>query len=329
MTFKPETTGRRTIDYQSPVSVVLHSALFRKVTRDIGMHKLLYLLLIPPLLYLIIFHYIPMIGVVMSFQDFSFRKGYFGSDWVGLQHFQWLWENAAFRQAFINTIVINTLRIVIGFPAPVILALLINEVRITFFKRTIQTLTYLPYFMSWVVLAGIFNDLLSRDYGAVNSLIASFGLPRIDFLQDPAVFPWTLVLTEIWRTVGWSSIIYLATIAIISPTLYEAAKVDGATRLQKIRYITLPSLRPTMVILLLLSIGNVLRVGFDQVFNLYNPLVYQTGDVIQTYIVRSFSMSPNFSRLAAAGFVQAFLGMLLLLGANQIVKRMRHGEGIY
>ena len=305
------------------------TSYFRNAARDIKMNKLLYLLIIPPLIYLIVFHYVPMYGLVMSFQDFSFRKGYFGSDWVGLKHFQWLIENAAFMNAFFNTIQINFLRIVVGFPAPIILALIINEVRLKAYKRAVQTLSYLPYFISWVVLAGIFNDLLSRDYGAVNSFMASIGLPRIDFLLDSSVFPLTLVVTEIWRTVGWASIIYLATIATISPTLYEAAQVDGASRLQRVLYITLPALRPTMVIILLLNIGNVLRVGFDQVFNLYNPLVYETGDIIQTYIVRSFAISPEFSRLAAAGFMQSFLGFAMLLAANEIVRRLRDGEGLY
>ena len=301
----------------------------KKIERDIRMHKMLYLIMIIPLVYVIIFQYIPMYGVVISFQDFSFRKGYFGSDWVGLEHFQWLAGNPSFRDAFTNTLKINFMRIVIGFPAPILLALIINEVRHTSYKRVVQTLSYLPYFISWVVLAGIFNNLLARDYGAVNSFAATLGLPRIDYLQDPDVFPWTLVLTDIWKTIGWGSIIYLATISTIGSTLYEAAEVDGATRWQQIRYITLPSLRSTMLVILIINIGNVLRVGFDQVFNLYNPLVYETGDIIQTYIVRAFASMPDFSRLAAAGLLQSFLGMLMLVAANEAVKRMRNGGGLY
>lgn len=307
----------------------IFGARIKKIVRDIRMHKMLYLMVLIPITYLLIFQYIPMIGVMISFQDFSFRKGYFGSEWVGFEHFEWLATNPAFQDAFFNTLKINFMRIVIGFPVPVILALIINEVRHTYYKRTIQTLSYLPYFISWVVLAGIFNNLLAQDYGAVNSFAASLGLPRIDYLQDPDVFPWTLVITDIWKTIGWGSIIYLATIATVSTTLYEAAEVDGASRWQKMLYITLPALRPTMLVILIISIGNVLRVGFDQVFNLYNPLVYETGDIIQTYIVRSFASMPDFSRLAAAGLVQSFLGMLLLVGANAVIKRMRDGEGLY
>jgi putative aldouronate transport system permease protein len=270
-----------------------------------------------------------MYGLTMAFQNFSFRKGYFGSDWVGFTHFRWLLENPAFMTALLNTFRINVLRILLGFPAPIILALLINELRFTPFKRVVQTLSYLPYFISWAVLSGIFITLLSRDYGPVNAFLSAIGLPRIDFLQNPTVFPVTLVVTEIWRTVGWGSIIYLATIATISPTIYEAAEVDGASRLARMRHITLPSLYPAMIVVFLLQIGNVLRVGFDQVFNLYNPMVYETGDIIQTYIVRSFANNPNFSRLAAAGFLQSFLGLVLLLTANAIVKRIRGGEGLF
>jgi putative aldouronate transport system permease protein len=316
-------------DVSSERSNAVRVSYLNKGLRDIRMNKGLYLLMIPPLAYLILFHYVPMYGVLMSFQDFSFRKGYFASDWVGLKHFTWLLNNPAFMSAFFNTLQINLMRILFGFPMPILLAILINEVRLTRYKRVVQTLSYLPYFISWVVLAGIFNDLLARDYGAVNHVLAFFGLPRVDFLQNAAVFPFTLVITEIWRTVGWGSIIYLATIATISPTLYEAAEVDGASRLQRIRYITIPSLYPAMVVVFLLNVGNVLRIGFDQVFNLYNPLVYETGDIIQTYIVRSFANNPDFSRLAAAGFMQSGLGLLLLLLANQVVKRLRGGEGLF
>ena len=302
---------------------------FRRVGREIRMNKGLYLLIIPPLIYVIIFQYIPMYGVSMAFQDFSFRRGYFGSEWVGLTHFRWLLDNPDFVRAFFNTLQINVLRIVLGFPAPIILAILINEVRLTSYKRAVQTLSYLPFFISWVVLAGVFNDILARDYGALNNLLNAVGLGRVDFLQDEAVFPMTLVLSEIWRTVGWGSIIYLATITTVSPTLYEAAAMDGASRWQKIRHITIPALYPIMVVVLLLDIGNVLRVGFDQVFNLYNPLVYETGDIIQTYIVRSFEQTPNFSRLTAAGFIQSALGVVLLFVANETVKYFRDGRGLF
>lgn len=296
--------------------------------RYLGKHKYMYLMIVPGLVHLIIFQYIPIYGITMAFQDFSIRRGYFGSEWVGLKHFLWLFQDPNFMRAFRNTWIINIMRIVIGFPAPIILALMLNEVRIMGFKRAIQTLSYLPHFISWVVLAGIFNQLLSHDTGALNNLIAALGGSRIDFLQSNVFFRPTLVFTNIWKEVGWGTIIYLAAIAAINPELYESAHVDGASRLSMMWYITLPSIASTMIVLLILSIGNILVVGFDQVFNLYNPLVYETGDIIQTYIVRSLSTAPNFSRLAAAGFVRSIIGMTLLILANRIVRAIGR-EGIY
>jgi putative aldouronate transport system permease protein len=291
-------------------------------------HKYMYLMVVPGLVHLIIFQYIPIYGITMAFQDFSIRRGYFGSDWVGLKHFLWLFQNPNFMRAFRNTWIINTMRIVIGFPAPIILALLLNEVRNMPFKRTIQTISYLPHFISWVVLAGIFNQLLSHDTGAVNHLIAAIGLPRVDFLQSNVFFRPTLVFTNIWKEVGWGTIIYLAAIAAINPELYESAKVDGASRFAMMWFITLPSIASTMIVILILTLGNILTVGFDQVYNLYNPLVYETGDIIQTYIVRSLATAPNFSRLAAAGFVRSIIGMCLLIAANRAVRALGR-EGIY
>jgi putative aldouronate transport system permease protein len=264
----------------------------------------------------------------MAFQKFSFRKGYFGSPWVGFEHFKYLFSKSRFMNAFWNTWIINSLRIIFGFPAPIILALLINEVRHAAYKRVVQTVSYLPHFIGWVILAGIFNMLLARDTGALNGLLASIGIERIDFLQDNRTFRWVLVFTDIWKEVGWGTIIYLATIAGINPELYESAVVDGAGRFKQMIYITLPSLVSTMVVLLLLRLGSILAVGFDQIYNLYSPLVYETGDIIQTYIVRQMTTSPVWSRLAAAGFIQSLIGMVLLLLANRLI-RFTGREGIY
>ena len=285
--------------------------------------------MIPPLIYLIVFQYVPIYGVIMAFQDFSFRRGYFGSDWVGLEHFRWLVSNPAFRDAFWNTVVINFMRIVFGFPAPIILALLINEVRHTVFKRSVQTLSYLPYF---IFLGGFCRVSLSTSWHAITARSTTFcpcsACPASIFCKTRMSFAGRLFLPISGRPWGWGSIIYLATIASIDPTLYEAAEVDGATRLQRILHITLPSLASTMAILFLLSVGNILIVGFDQVFNLYNPLVYETGDIIQTYIVRSLSISPNFSRLTAAGLIQTVIGLALLVIANRAVRALGK-EGLY
>lgn len=294
----------------------------------IAKNRYLYLMIALPLAWLVIFRYLPLYGLTMSFQDFSFRKGYFGSPWVGFEHFLYLFSKRAFMHAFWNTWVINSLRIVLGFPAPIILALLINEVRHSGYKRVVQTISYLPHFIGWVILAGIFNMLLAKQTGALNGLLEAIGLQRVDFLQDNEWFRWVVVFTDIWKEVGWGTIIYLAAIAGINPELYESAIVDGAGRFKQVLYITIPSLIPTMIVLLLLRLGQILTVGFDQIYNLYSPLVYDSGDIIQTYIVRQMQLHPNWSRLAAAGFIRSLVGLVLMLIANRLV-RLTGREGIY
>jgi putative aldouronate transport system permease protein len=291
-------------------------------------NRYLYLMIIPPLVWLLIFNYWPLYGVIIAFQDFSLRQGYFRSEWVGLKHFVYLFQKGAFQRAFWNTWIINALRIGVGFPVPVIFALLINEVRNHNYQRAVQTITYLPHFISWVVLAGIFNSLLALDTGAVNHLLATLGLSRIDFLQSNKTFRAVIVLTDIWKEFGWETIIYLSAMAGIDPQLYEAAWVDGAGRWKQVWYITLPSIASTTIIVLLLRLGYILTMGFEQIYNLYSPLVYESGDIIQTYIVRMLQERPNFSRLAAAGLVSSVIGFVLLLAANRLVKLLGR-EGIY
>ena len=296
--------------------------------RFVVKHRSMYFLILLPFAWLIIFRYIPLYGVTMAFQDFTFRRGYFGSPWVGVKHFADLFESRLFMRAFRNTWIINGLRVTLGFPAPVILSLLIYEIRSVGFKRVVQTLTYLPHFIGWVILAGIFHSLLAKDMGAVNHLLDSIGLSRIDFLQSNVTFRWVLVFTDIWRDVGFRTIIYLAAIAAINPELYEAALVDGAGRLRRMISVTLPGIASTMVVLFVLQLGNMLSLGFDQVYNLYNPLVYETGDIIQTYILRMLQENPHWSRLAAAGLIRSVIGMVLLLAANRVV-RFAGREAIY
>jgi putative aldouronate transport system permease protein len=291
--------------------------------------RYLYLLIVPALIWLLIFKYLPIYGITMAFQDFTLRKGYLGSPFAGYKHFLWLFNRESFMDAFWNTWITNILRIAVGFPAPLLLALLLNEVKSLRFKQAVQTLSYLPHFISWVVLAGIFNALLAKDSGAVNGLMAVIGLPRQDFLQSNQWFRWILVFTDVWKEVGWGTIIYLAAISAINPELYESALVDGAGRWRQMVSITLPLLASTMIVLLILRLGSVLNVGFEQVYNLYNPLVYETGDIIDTWVVRSLqSGSADFSRLAAAGLVKNLIGMVLLLAANRAV-RLFGREGIY
>jgi putative aldouronate transport system permease protein len=288
----------------------------------------MYLLILLPLIWIAIFRYWPLYGITMAFQRFTFRQGYFGSPWVGFKHFIDLFNSRIFMRAFWNTWIINSMRIVFGFPAPIILALMINEVRSVRYKRVVQTITYLPHFIGWVVLAGIFRYLLAKDTGALNNLLDVIGLTRVDWLQSNTTFRGVLIVTEIWREVGFQTIIYLAAIAAINPELYESAAVDGAGRFRRMAAITIPGMASTMLILLVLRLGNILSVGFDQVFNMYNPLVYETGDIIQTYILRSLQENPHWSRLAAAGLIRSVIGLALLLVANRSV-RLFGREGIY
>ncbi len=292
-------------------------SLLRHVVR----YKYLYLMILPAFAWVVVFRYVPIYGVTMSFQNYSIRKGFFRSEWVGLKHFVWLFDDPKFVQAFVNTWVINLQKLALGFFSTVALAVMINEMPHLALKRTVQTITYLPHFMSWVILAGIFNSLFAYEIGAVSHFLEVVGIGKFDFLQDHRYFRGFLVVTHVWKEVGWGSIIYLAAIAAINPELYEAAWVDGAGRGRQLIHITIPGLVSTMTIVFILNLGNVLNWSFDQVFNLYNPLVYETGDIMQTYILRNLQGNPNFSRLAAAGLIRSIIGMTLLVISNGFARR--------
>jgi len=290
-------------------------------------NRYLYAMILPVLVWYLFFCYVPMYGVIYAFKEFSFSKG-IGSPWVGLANFTTLFSDTTFVNAFRNTFIINSLRIIFGFPIPIIFALLLNEVYNMRFKRIIQTVTYLPHFISWVALAGILNTLLALDTGSVNSLLQTLGLGQIDFLMDNRVFRGLLIGSDIWKEMGWCTIIYLAAIAAIDPSLYEAAVVDGAGRWKRIRYITLPCIQNTMLIMLILLLGNIMQMGFDQIYNLYNPIVFETADILDTYIVRNLMQYPRFGILAAAGMVKGVLCFGMLVIANNAVKLFGR-EGIY
>jgi putative aldouronate transport system permease protein len=230
-------------------------------------YKYLHLMILPALLWLVIFRYAPIYGVTMAFQDFSIRKGFFLSPFVGLKHFSWLFSDPYFLRAFVNTWLINVGKLILGFLSTVLLAVLMNEVRNMAFKRTIQTVTYLPHFISWVILAGIFNSLFAYETGAVSHLFEALGIGKYDFMQDNRYFRGFIVITHVWKEVGWGSIIYLAAIAAINPELYEASWVDGAGRWRQLIHITLPGLASTMTIVFIINLGSVLNWSFDQVYN--------------------------------------------------------------
>jgi putative aldouronate transport system permease protein len=286
------------------------------------------LMFLPVVAYFLLFKYGPMYGLVLAFKDFKIKAGIWGSPWVGLVHFTNLFEALTFVRAVRNTIVISLLKLICGFPMPIILALMLNEVRGARFKKIVQTISYLPHFLSWVVLAGLFTQLLSPSNGAINYIIKSYGGDPIYFLADNSWFRFTLIITEIWKGVGWGSILYIATIAGINPEIYEAAECDGAGRFARMLYITLPELSSTITILLILRLGDILDGGFDQVFNLYNAAVYETGDIIDTYVYRRGLGQMQYSQATAVGLFKNLIGFGLVALTNAATKRMA-GLGIW
>lgn len=295
------------------------SRTWRRILR----HKYYYVLLFPGILYFLVFNYIPMGGLLIAFQDYKLAKGITGSAWAGLKWFDMLFSSPDFWTALRNTLLISFYKLVFNFPAPIILALMINEVASTKFKRTIQTIIYFPHFVSWVVLGGILFTVLSPSTGILSAL----GVTTSP-LMDPRSFRSLLVISEIWKNIGWGTIIYLAAISGINPELYDAAKVDGASRYRLIRHITVPSISGTIVILLILRTGHILSAGFDQVFVLYHPLVYEVADILDTYVYRVGLTSGRFSLATAAGLFQSVVGLVLLLITNAAAKKIG-GRGIW
>ena len=283
------------------------------------------LMFIPVIAYYLIFKYAPMYGIVLAFKDYSIRKGILGSPWVGFTVFEELFATHTFVRAFRNTVIISLLRWVFGFPMPIILALMLNELKNLRFKKTMQTISYLPHFLSWIILTGLFTQLLSPTNGPINYIISLLGGKPIYVLADNAWFRSTMVITGIWKEIGWGSIVYLATIAGIDTELYEAAECDGATRWQKMFRITLPLMKPTIVILLIMNCGSILEAGFDQIFNFYNSAVYETGDIIDTYVYRRGIGDMEYSISTAVGLFKNVIGFILVTGTNFIAKRL--GEG--
>jgi len=291
----------------------------------IFINKWLYIMLIPGMTLLLIFKYIPMYGIVIAFKDFNIVKGIWQSPWVGLQNFIYLFKSQDFYIILRNSILISLYRLLWGFPAPIILALLLNEVRHVRYKKTIQTILYLPHFISWVVIVGIVYNFLSPSTGIVNHIIKMFGKEPIAFLQKEEYFRSILVITDIWKEAGWGTIIYLAAITGIDESLYEAAIIDGATRLQRVRYITIPGIMSTIVVLLILRSGSILRNGFEQIFLMYSPLVYDVADVFETYTYRVGLQEGRFSYATAVGMFQSIVGLILIWMTNAFAKK--YGEG--
>lgn len=284
-------------------------------------HKWLFLMLIPVLAYYIIFKYIPMYGIIISFQDFYPLKGIGGSEWVGFKHFIELFESPLFLRAMGNTLIISFFKLVVGFPAPIILAILINEVRHVKFKKLVQSVSYLPHFISWIVLSGIVVEFLSPSRGALNIVLQAFGLEPIFFMADPQYFRGVLVISDVWRGIGWSSIVYLAAVTNVDPQLYEAADMDGASRLRKIWHITIPSLIPVITIMFIFAVGKLITDDFDQIFNLLNSKVMEVGDVLGTYTYREGLERMNYSYSTAVGLFKNAISFALIFFTNWIARK--------
>lgn len=290
--------------------------------------KYLYLMLIPAIVYYIIFCYIPMYGVTIAFKDFNPMLGIWKSEWQGFDTFRKLFEMEKFYSVFWNTIRISLIRLVFGFPFPIIIALLLNELRNVRLKKTIQTIIYVPNFISWVVLGGILTSILSMDTGIVNQVIKMLGFEPIGFLTDEKFFVPTMVVSMIWKTFGWNTIIYLAAMTGVDTQLYEAATVDGANRWQKLINITLPCIRSVIVVVLITRIGSLMQAGFEQIFVLYHPGVYGTADIIDTYVYRMGLQEGKFELATAVGLFKSVINFALVVIANKIA-RMAGEEGIY
>lgn len=287
-------------------------------------HRGLLIMALLTIAYFGLFHYGPMVGLVIAFKDYIMTEGIWGSEWIGLDNFRHIFSNIFFLRALRNTLVLSLLRLSFGFGAPIVLALLLNELRWFGYKKAIQSLTYIPHFLSWVILGGIFIMLFSQT-GPINSCLVKLGGSPINFLSDNTWFVALLVFTGIWKTAGFGAVIYLAALAGISPSLYEAAVVDGANRWQQTRHITLPCLVPTIVVLLILNLGRMLNAGFDQIYNLYNPLVYDVADILDTYVLTRL-INYEMGVATAAGLFKSVVGMILVVAANLLARKLSDNE---
>lgn len=291
-----------------------------KLGKDLLRNKWLYLMILPVIVYYVMFQYVPMYGAIIAFKQYIPSKGILGSDWVGLKHFEEFFSSIYFFRVIKNTILLSFFNLLFGFPAPIILALLLNELKSPFFRRLTQTITYMPHFITLVVVAGIIRYFTLSD-GLINDLVAFFGGTRTSFLQQPESFRPIYIISEIWQQIGWGTIIYLAAISGIDQQQYEAAKIDGASKLQQIRHITLPGILPTVMIMLILALGNIMNVGFEKIILLYSASIYETADVISTFVYRKGILEFNYGYSAAVGLFNSVINFGILLLANYFSKR--------
>ena len=289
--------------------------------------KTFHLMLLPGMIILLLFVFIPLVGSLMAFQNYVPAKGLLGSKWVGLENYKFIFSLPDGRQVFVNTLVIAFAKLVMNIFVPVTFAILLNEITAKVFKRTFQTIVYLPHFLSWVVLATVVTNMFSLE-GPFNAVVTMFGGEPIQFLASNSWFRKVIVGTDVWKEFGYNSVVYLAALTGIDPGLYEAANIDGANRFKQIWHITVPALLPTVVLMTALNLGNILNAGFDQIFNLYNPIVYETADIIDTYVYRIGMVERQYSIGAAVGLLKSVISFALILGANKCAKKAT-GSGIF
>ncbi|CAM3381706.1 ABC transporter permease [Marinicrinis lubricantis] len=308
----------------SPPKKTNNSTLMRRLIKN----KYIYFMILPGLLYFLVFKYIPMWGLIISFQDYQPYKGVLGSEWVGFEHFHRLFTEDMFWTIFKNTLILFFINVLFYFPVPIILALMLNEVRKVFFQRTIQTLVYIPHFMSWVIVVSISFVMLTMDGGIINELLVYFGFNKVNFLLNPDWFRPMYVIQVIWREAGWGTIIYLAAIAAIDPQLYEAARMDGAGRFRQMWHITLPAIRSVIIVLLILKIGDIMELSFEHVYLLLNSMNREVAEIFDTYVYTAGLRQGQYSFSTAVGFFKSFVGLVLVMLANWLSKKFGE-EGIY
>ena len=279
-----------------------------------------YLMLIPGVILTFIFCYIPLYGVIIAFEDYNVGMG-FSSPWVGLKNFQYLFSQPTFTRTITNTLYISVWKLILGIIVPVTIAILLNEMRSNGLKRFYQTLIYIPNFLSWIIMAGVLMDILSST-GAINLILTKLGLGTVDFLGNAKVFPWTMIISDVWKGFGYGTIVYLAALTGIDPSLYEAATLDGATRWQQIKNVTIPLLMPTVILMLVLSLGSVLNAGFDQIYNLYSPAVWETSDVIDTYVYRLGIQQAQYAVGAAVGLFKSLVSAIMVITSYVLADKL-------
>lgn len=294
----------------------------RNFAKVLNRDKYLLLLILPVLLYYAVFHYIPMYGIIIAFKKFSPMKGILGSAWVGFEHFIHFFQSVYFWRLLKNTLLLSVYSLFWGFPVPILFALLLNEVREGIFKKAVQTISYLPHFISIVVIAGMIVNFTTVQGGVINQMLGWFGIGPINFLSESGWFRTIYISSSVWQSFGWSSIIYLAAIAGIDPQLYEAAEMDGASRWRKMWHITLPCLLPTVAILFIMAVGNLMDVGFEKIILLYNPTTYETADVISTFVYRQGIQQANYSYSTAIGLFNNVINLILLVMVNRISRKL-------